>query len=150
MARPVLTGGARSWRRPASSDDLLVEGDWSAGSGYRIGQQLGRAASATAVFVSNDQMALGLLRAFGEKGVRVPEDVSVVGFDDQPESAYFMPPLTTVRQDFEELGKRCMDLMRAQIEDGAAGGTLVVDPSWWSAPALPPGRALPEAGARIE
>ena len=51
-----------------------------------------------------------------------------VGFDDQPESAYFMPPLTTVRQDFEELGKRCMDLMRAQIEEGAGGGTLVVGP----------------------
>lgn len=126
------------------SDDLLVEGDWSAGSGYRIGQQLAERQGATAVFVSNDQMALGLLRAFGEKGVRVPEDVSLVGFDDQPESAYFMPPLTTVRQDFEELGKRCMDLMRAQIEDGATGGTLVVvDPelvvraSTAARPALP-------------
>ena len=50
----------------------------------------------------------------------------MVGFDDQPESAYFMPPLTTVRQDFEELGKRCMDLIRAQIEDDAASGALVV------------------------
>jgi DNA-binding LacI/PurR family transcriptional regulator len=80
------------------------------------------------VFVSNDQMALGLLRAFGENGVRVPEDVSLVGFDDQPEAAYFMPPLTTVRQDFEELGKRCMDLMRAQIEGGAGGSTGVVEP----------------------
>lgn len=108
--------------------DLLVEGDWSAGSGYRIGQQLAEQRTATAVFVSNDQMALGLLRAFGEKGVRVPEDVSLVGFDDQPESAYFMPPLTTVRQDFEELGRRCMDLMRAQIEEGATGGTRVVEP----------------------
>jgi DNA-binding LacI/PurR family transcriptional regulator len=129
-----IDGQARvkGWREELAEaglpDDLLIEGDWSAGSGYRIGQQLAEQRDATAVFVSNDQMALGLLRAFGEKGVRVPEDVSVVGFDDQPESAYFMPPLTTVRQDFEELGKRCMDLMRAQIEEGAAGGTLVVDP----------------------
>jgi DNA-binding LacI/PurR family transcriptional regulator len=129
-----IDGQARvdGWREELAEaglgDDLLVEGDWSAGSGYRIGQQLAEQRQATAVFVSNDQMALGLLRAFGEKGVRVPEDVSVIGFDDQPESAYFMPPLTTVRQDFEELGKRCMDLMRAQIEDGAAGGTLVVGP----------------------
>ncbi|MET4095342.1 LacI family DNA-binding transcriptional regulator [Arthrobacter sp. UYCu712] len=125
-------GRVDGWREELAeaglSDDLLVEGDWSAGSGYRIGQQLAEQQGATAVFVSNDQMALGLLRAFGEKGVRVPEDVSLVGFDDQPESEYFMPPLTTVRQDFEELGKRCMDLMRAQIEDGAAGGTLVVNP----------------------
>ncbi len=110
------------------SDELLVEGDWSAGSGYRIGQQLAEKRNATAVFVSNDQMALGLLRAFSEKGVQVPDDVSLVGFDDQPEAAYFMPPLTTVRQDFEQLGKRCMDLMHAQIEEGAAGGTLVVQP----------------------
>ena len=99
--------------------------------------------AATAVFVSNDQMALGLLRAFGEKGVRVPEDVSVVGFDDQPESAFFMPPLTTVRQDFEELGKRCMELMRAQIEEGAAGGTRVVDPSLWCGPAPHPAPRRP-------
>lgn len=130
-----IDGQARvdGWREELAAAglaaDLLVEGDWSAGSGYRIGQELADQRTATAVFVSNDQMALGVLRAFGEKGVRVPEDVSLVGFDDQPESAYFMPPLTTVRQDFEELGKRCMDLMRAQIEEGAGGGTTrVVEP----------------------
>ena len=129
-----IDGQARvdGWREELAAaglaDDLLVEGDWSAGSGYRIGQRLAEQRSATAVFVSNDQMALGLLRAFGENGVRVPEDVSVVGFDDQPEAAYFMPPLTTVRQDFEELGKLCMDLMRAQIEGGAGGGTRMVEP----------------------
>jgi DNA-binding LacI/PurR family transcriptional regulator len=132
--RDWIDGQARvdGWREELTEAgldaDLLVEGDWSAGSGYRIGQQLAEQRAATAVFVSNDQMALGLLRAFGEKGVRVPEDVSVVGFDDQPESAFFMPPLTTVRQDFEELGKRCMELMRAQIEEGAGGGTRVVEP----------------------
>ena len=60
----------------------------------------------TAVFCANDHMALGLLRALSEGGRRVPEDVSVVGFDDIPESAYFLPPLTTVRQDFGELGRR--------------------------------------------
>jgi DNA-binding LacI/PurR family transcriptional regulator len=109
-------------------DDLLVEGDWSAASGYRIGQQLAEKRTATAVFVGNDQMALGLLRAFGEAGIRVPEDMSLVGFDDQPEAAYFMPPLTTVRQDFEELGRRCMDMLRAQMEEGAATSTTVVNP----------------------
>jgi DNA-binding LacI/PurR family transcriptional regulator len=129
-----IDGSARvdGWREELAdaglAADLLVEGDWSAGSGYRIGQELAKQRSATAVFVSNDQMALGLLRAFGENGVRVPEDVSLVGFDDQPEAAYFMPPLTTVRQDFEELGRRCVDLMRAQIEGGSGGGTRVVEP----------------------
>ncbi len=110
------------------ADDLLLEGDWSAGSGYRMGQKLAAKRTVTAVFVGNDQMALGLLRAFSEAGVRVPQDVSLVGFDDQPEAAYFTPPLTTVRQDFEELGRRCMDMMRTQIEDGAASSTIVVDP----------------------
>jgi DNA-binding LacI/PurR family transcriptional regulator len=123
---------AEGWREEMAAAglavDLLLEGDWSAGSGYRMGQKLAAERTATAVFVGNDQMALGVLRAFSEAGVRVPQDVSLVGFDDQPEAAYFTPPLTTVRQDFEELGRRCMDIMRTQIEDGAASTTTVVDP----------------------
>ncbi len=115
-------------RAAGLEDDLLVVGDWSAGSGYDIGRKLADERTATALFVGNDQMALGLLRAFSEAGVRVPEDVSVVGFDDQPESGYFTPPLTTVRQDFEELGRRCMDLMLGGIEDGENVGTTVVEP----------------------
>jgi DNA-binding LacI/PurR family transcriptional regulator len=129
-----IDGAARAegWRAALAeaglADDLFVEGDWSAGSGYGIGQKLAVERAATAVFVGNDQMALGLLRAFGEAGVQVPQDVSVVGFDDQPEAAYFMPPLTTVRQDFEELGRRCVDLMLRLLEDSSATGTTVVDP----------------------
>jgi DNA-binding LacI/PurR family transcriptional regulator len=122
------TGWREEMAAAGLDDDLLMEGDWSAGSGYRIGRALAEKRIATAVFVGNDQMALGLLRAFGEAGIRVPQDVSVVGFDDQPEAAYFMPPLTTVRQDFEELGRRSMEMMRAQIEDGAASSTTVVEP----------------------
>jgi len=123
---------AEGWREALAQaglvDDLFVEGDWSAGSGYSIGQKLAVERNATAVFVGNDQMALGVLRAFGEAGVRVPEDVSVVGFDDQPEAGFFMPPLTTIRQDFEELGSRCVDLMLQLLEEGAGAGTTVVDP----------------------
>jgi DNA-binding LacI/PurR family transcriptional regulator len=73
-------------------------------------------ADVTAVFVANDQMALGVLRAFAEAGVRVPDDVSIVGFDDTPESAFFNPPLTTVRQDFIELGRRTVTLLLAGID----------------------------------
>jgi DNA-binding LacI/PurR family transcriptional regulator len=122
----------RGWRtalqQAGLQDDLLLEGDWSAGSGYAIGRQLAAQRTATAVFVGNDQMALGVLRAFNEAGVRVPDDVSVVGFDDQPEAGYFTPPLTTVRQDFEELGRRCMDTMLKEIEAGAAVSSTVVIP----------------------
>jgi len=123
---------AEGWRSALQSAgldaDLLVEGDWSAGSGYEIGRKLALNRTATALFVGNDQMALGLLRAFNEAGVRVPEDVSVVGFDDQPESGYFSPPLTTVRQDFEELGRRCMDIMLTAINEGEGPGSTVVEP----------------------
>ncbi|TLM88034.1 LacI family DNA-binding transcriptional regulator [Pseudarthrobacter sp. NamE5] len=123
---------AEGWREALGhaglADDLLLEGDWSAGSGYNLGRKLAADRHATALFVGNDQMALGLLRAFTEAGVRVPRDVSVVGFDDQPESAYFTPPLTTVRQDFEELGRRCMDIMLKEIEAGAAVSSTVVTP----------------------
>ncbi|WP_345450814.1 LacI family DNA-binding transcriptional regulator [Arthrobacter gyeryongensis] len=121
-------GWSAALRAAGLEDDLLVVGDWSAGSGYDIGRKLAAERTATALFVGNDQMALGLLRAFSEAGVRVPGDVSVVGFDDQPESGYFTPPLTTVRQDFEELGRRCMDLMLDGIEDGQSVGTTVVEP----------------------
>jgi DNA-binding LacI/PurR family transcriptional regulator len=121
-------GWRAALRHAGLRDDLLLEGDWSAGSGYRIGRQLAAAGTATALFVANDQMALGVLRAFSEAGIRVPDDVSVVGFDDQPESGYFTPPLTTVRQDFEELGRRCMDTMLKEIEAGAPVSSIVVTP----------------------
>ncbi len=72
----------------------------------------------TAVFVANDQMALGLLRAMHERGRRVPEEVSVVGFDDIPEAPYFLPPLTTVRQDFDQVGSHGVRLLLRMIEAG--------------------------------
>jgi DNA-binding LacI/PurR family transcriptional regulator len=106
----------------------LIEGDWSAECGYREGLKISADRSMTALFVANDQMALGVLRAFNETGVRVPDDISVVGFDDQPESAYFIPPLTTVAQDFEELGQRCIDLLLDRIEGGATGMAASVAP----------------------
>lgn len=87
-----------------------VEGDWSSASGYDAARAILEHGDVTAVFVSNDAMALGLLNAFHERGVRVPEDVSVVGFDDVPEASYFWPPLTTVRQDFTMLGRNAVDL----------------------------------------
>ena len=86
-------------------------GDWSPRSGYELGRALAEDPEATAVFVANDQMALGLLRRLHEAGRAVPGDVSIVGFDDIPEAAYFTPPLTTVRQDFDELGRRSLALL---------------------------------------
>ena len=108
---------------------LLVRGDWSARSGYEVAQKLARTPGLTAVFVANDQMALGVLRMFHEVGLHTPRDVSMVGFDDIPESAYFIPPLTTVRQNFAEVGRRCLHLLLSQIQSGARSWSRVVVPS---------------------
>lgn len=108
-----------------------VPGDWSADRGYEVGQKLAAGELPTAVFAANDQLALGLLRAFAEAGLRVPDDVSVVGFDDVDGSANFYPPLTTVRQDFVALGTKCLEVLLSAIggeETEASGliGTRVV------------------------
>lgn len=100
----------------------LIEGDWTADRGYQVGRELARAGAPSAVFAANDQLALGLLRAFWEAGLRVPRDVAVVGFDDIAGSAFFIPPLTTVRQDFTELGRLAVRV----LTDALAG----VDDPW--------------------
>ncbi|GIF78378.1 LacI family DNA-binding transcriptional regulator [Asanoa siamensis] len=93
----------------------VLHGDWWPASGHAAGRELVArrrgGERVTAVFVANDQMAFGLLNAFHEAGLRVPEDVSVVGFDNVPEAPYSIPPLTTIRQDFVELGRRGMQLV---------------------------------------
>jgi DNA-binding LacI/PurR family transcriptional regulator len=99
---------------------MRLSGDWTAESGYRAGLVIAEDPGVTAVFSSNDQMALGLIHAFAERGRRVPEDVSVVGFDDVPEAAHYSPPLTTVRQDFLELGRRCVAQLLALIDGSGA------------------------------
>jgi DNA-binding LacI/PurR family transcriptional regulator len=121
-------------------------GDWAPAAGHAAGRRLADMIRAgedvTAVFLANDQMALGLLAALHEEGLRVPDDVSVVGFDDLPEAPYFIPPLTTVRQDFAELGRRGVQLVLARLrgEDWhpeAVPAALVVRASTGPAPAPP-------------
>ena len=106
-----------------------LPGDWTAGRGYEVGRHLVTTGLPTAVFAANDQLALGLLRAFAEAGVRVPDDVSVVGFDDVDGSAHFYPPLTTVRQEFRRLGERCIELLLAVIAGGEAEPGELIAPS---------------------
>jgi DNA-binding LacI/PurR family transcriptional regulator len=111
----------RGWRAESARLGLatpeLLRGDWTAETGYAIGRRIAADGRATAVFSANDQTALGLLAAFADEGVRVPEDMSVVGFDDQPEARFLAPPLTTVRQDFGGLGERLTALLDALLAD---------------------------------
>jgi DNA-binding LacI/PurR family transcriptional regulator len=115
-------------RRQASWEETLigrgrpvppaVAGDWTVGSGYSAGQELARNDDVTAVFAANDQMALGVLHALHEHGRRIPDDVSVVGFDDMEEAAHFWPPLTTIRQSFVEVGRATVDALIDEIQSG--------------------------------
>jgi DNA-binding LacI/PurR family transcriptional regulator len=104
----------------------VITGDWSPRAGYEACLRvLGEFPSTTALFVANDQMAMGALRALAEAGKRVPEDVSVVGFDDIPEAAFSQPPLTTIRQDFAALGREAVRLVVGAIGGEAQPSTLV-------------------------
>ncbi len=97
----------------------VIRGDWSAQSGYDAGRLLVTVSDVTAVFAANDNMALGLFRALSENGRAVPGEISVVGFDDNPGAGFFTPPLTSVRQDFAEMGRRSVELLLRQVEDEA-------------------------------
>jgi len=90
--RAVLTAAGAGIPEP-------LEGDWSPDSGYRIGRILARDRDVTAIFAANDEMAIGAIHALHESGRRVPEHVSVIGFDDIPVAAHVTPPLTTFRSD---------------------------------------------------
>ncbi|HEV7184997.1 MAG: LacI family DNA-binding transcriptional regulator [Actinomycetales bacterium] len=94
-----------------------VLGDWTVDLGYELGLKLLHYREFTAVFASNDQMALGVIHAAVDLGLSVPGDLSVVGFDDIPEAKHFSPPLTTVRQDFAQLGATAIATLIAEIEN---------------------------------
>ncbi|WP_367129383.1 LacI family DNA-binding transcriptional regulator [Saccharothrix sp. HUAS TT1] len=130
-------GRIKGWRSALEAAGAevppVVPADWSAASGYRAGQVLARMPDVTAIFAANDHLALGILRAMGERGRRVPDDVSLVGFDDVPEAAYFIPPLTTVRPDFGAVARDALDLLLAQF-----AGTALDDVRRTANPALVP------------
>ncbi|HEX6194917.1 MAG TPA: LacI family DNA-binding transcriptional regulator [Jiangellaceae bacterium] len=111
---------ARGWRDELGARQLEVveplHGEGTAASGFTLGLELD-IRPGSAVFVANDHMAIGLLSALRERDIRVPEDVSVVGFDDVPESGYLVPPLTTIRQDFAALGELIMQKVLVSVEE---------------------------------
>ncbi|MBP2436314.1 LacI family DNA-binding transcriptional regulator [Microbacterium amylolyticum] len=94
----------------------IVVGDWSSDFGYDWARRLTRIPDYTAIFAANDQMAMGILHGLHEAGIRVPEDISVVGFDDLELARHTLPPLTTVRQNFAELGRVVVESLRAAAE----------------------------------
>lgn len=108
-------GRTTGWRRALKSRNAEViepiDSTWEPESGRLIGRALGADPAVTAVFCGNDEIAMGVIRGLSEVGKSVPADVSVVGFDDHPLAALWNPPITTVRQDFVDLGNRAFDLL---------------------------------------
>ena len=104
-----------------------VVGDWTSDYGYTFGKTYDFS-DATAVFAANDQMALGLVHGLSERGLSVPGDISVVGFDDLPDARHFLPPLTTVRQDFRALGALALQIIIAAIEGEEVAEHDIIEP----------------------
>ena len=106
----------------------VIDGDFTEGSGYLAGRVL--AASGTrpqAVFAANDMMAIGCLFALTEAGVRVPHDIALAGFDDIPLARFVSPPLTTVRVEVAEMGRRALESLIVAIADPDAAGRSSVE-----------------------
>jgi LacI family transcriptional regulator len=130
----------RGWRDAlqmeglSPNDDLIVEGNWEAQSGAQaLKTLLKRHPEITAIFACNDQMALGVLHAAVEMGLRVPHDLAVIGYDDIPEAAFFSPSLSSVRQDVVDLGGQAVSQVIHAIETIAIRGeysphSLVIQP----------------------
>ncbi|MFD7154189.1 LacI family DNA-binding transcriptional regulator [Kribbella sp. NPDC059898] len=114
---------ATAWRQTLEEAGravpAILRGAWSADSGYELGKGLAKRKDVTAVFAANDEMACGLIHALHEAGREVPRDVSVVGFDDIDLVEHFWPPLTTVRQPFQQVGTELVELILRQLRQGA-------------------------------
>jgi LacI family transcriptional regulator len=106
-------------------NSFIAEGNWSAITGeHGLTQLLARHPEIDGVFVCNDSMALGAAKVARERGLQVPRDLAIVGFDDIPDAAYFCPSLSTVRQDLVELGCRAVRELGEAIEANRNGGSF--------------------------
>ncbi len=109
------------WRAELAEAGLpipeIIAGGWDASQGYSAAKRLlQQRQPPTAVFAANDHLALGAMRAFHEAGVRIPDDIAVVGYDDVAGADYYEPPLTTVRQPFQEVGRHAIEALLAMLD----------------------------------
>lgn len=128
-ARARLDGWREAMAAQGFADAEWYEGDFTAKSGYELAMRLvDEQDLPTAIFTGNDQMAMGVFAAFAQAGVHVPNDVSVVGFDDITGADFLVPSLTTVRQDFVALGSTSIERLVANI-DGEAAAHHLIEPT---------------------
>jgi LacI family transcriptional regulator len=120
-ARERLRGYRQAMRRISSAVRLELPGDFTEESGHAAAERvLAESVRPTAIFAANDAMAVGALAALAAAGVQVPREIAVSGFDDIPIARYVTPPLTTVRVDIAEMGRRAFSLLRESL-GGARG-----------------------------
>lgn len=119
-------GWEQALRRAGAEVVQPLSGDWTARSGYLAGLELAEDPSVTAIFASNDETALGIMYALTERGLRSPEDISVVGYDGALGADYFRPALTTVRVDGYEHGRTAVAHLIAQLDGLSPDPTLIV------------------------
>ncbi|MDX3517882.1 substrate-binding domain-containing protein [Streptomyces scabiei] len=105
----------------------VVDGDWSVRSGYEAARDLPADSGVTAVLAANDYVALGVLRGFQDRGTRVPEEMSVFGWDDEEFTRYFAPSISTVHVNKEEVGRRSMLSLLALLRGEPEPGSEVAD-----------------------
>jgi DNA-binding LacI/PurR family transcriptional regulator len=120
----------RGWADELASSGVargpLYQADWTSATGHRVGMDLLVQPGRTGVFAGNDQTALGVMAALTKRGIRIPDEVGIVGFDDVPEAEFYTPALSTVRQDFEALGRSALRRILDVIDD--PGATLPIAP----------------------
>ena len=124
-AQERIDGWRQALREAGAPEPAVLGGDWSSASGYEMGCRLASNPDVTAIFCGNDPMALGVMRALAERGLRVPDDVSIVGFDDVPEAGFYLPPLTTVRQDFGEVGRQALSALVDRMSGAIPAGPRI-------------------------
>ncbi len=108
----------------------VITGDWSIAKGFEVGVKVSKMKKRpTAIFCANDHLALGMIKAFSEVGIDVPGDVSIIGFDNIPEANYLIPALTTVGQNFDEIGNHAIERMLLQLRAGSTKEAVMIKPA---------------------
>ena len=108
----------------------VIVGDWSIAKGFEAGVEVSKMKKRpTAVFCANDHLALGMMKAFNEAGIDVPGDISIIGFDNIPESGYLIPALTTVGQNFDAIGNNAIEKMLLQLREGSKKEAVMIKPA---------------------
>ena len=107
---------------------FIWEGDWSPRSGFESTRKIIKNKKITAIFAGNDAMALGAIKAISEAGLNVPRDISLVGFDDLPESEFLTPSLTTAKQDFHAVGNQALGILLGLVNNNKVRMNVAIKP----------------------